>query len=80
VACGDNTTVATKTNGTMWVWGSGLNGALANNDPGSSMVSSPIQTVAGGSNWKSVAGGPVSSGVSSMYGIYFYDAYNLYPS
>ena len=79
VACGDNTTVAIKTNGTMWVWGSGLNGALANNDPGSSKVSSPIQTVAGGSNWKSVAGGPASTGFSSMYGIYFFDAYNLYP-
>jgi len=80
VSCGDTTAGATKTDGTLWLWGSGTNGALANNDPGSSRVSSPIQTVAGGSNWKSVAGASFSAGVSSMYGIYFYDAYNLYPS
>jgi alpha-tubulin suppressor-like RCC1 family protein len=80
VSCGDTTAGATKTDGTLWLWGSGTNGALANNTAGSTRVSSPVQTVNGGSNWKSVAGASFSAGVSSMYGIYFYDAYNLYPS
>lgn len=47
------TSAALKTDGTLWVWGSGLCGVLGNNSTAS--VSSPIQTVAGGTNWKKIA-------------------------
>ena len=52
VACGFNCTAAIKTDGTLWVWGGGTLGQLGNNlilD-----LSSPVQTVAGGNNWKQV--------------------------
>jgi alpha-tubulin suppressor-like RCC1 family protein len=58
VACGIDGfyTAAIKTDGTLWLWGINVNGGLGD---GSSVVhrSSPIQTVAGGTNWKLVAGG-----------------------
>jgi len=57
VACGSyNTTVATKTDGTLWTWGSNGAGQLGNN----TIVprSSPVQTIAFGTNWKQVAAGP----------------------
>ena len=56
VACGRLNTTAIKTDGTLWLWGSNAYGALGD---GSSIVhrSSPIQTVASGTNWKQVAGG-----------------------
>ena len=45
-----------KTDGTLWTWGRNNVGQLGD---GSSIThrSSPIQTVSGGTNWKSVAGG-----------------------
>jgi len=56
VASGGYHTAAIKTDGTLWLWGRNTYGQLGD---GSSVVhrSSPIQTVAGGTNWKSVAGG-----------------------
>lgn len=55
VACGTVHTVAIKTDGTLWVWGSDAFGALGTNYSGAK--SSPVQTVAGGTNWKSVSTG-----------------------
>jgi alpha-tubulin suppressor-like RCC1 family protein len=55
LGCGYNTTNAIKDDGTLWVWGSNQGGALG--DGTILHRSSPIQTVAGGTNWKSVTGG-----------------------
>jgi alpha-tubulin suppressor-like RCC1 family protein len=50
---------AIKTDGTLWTWGSGADGRLGNN----AIVnqSSPIQTISGGTNWKSVNSGAANT-------------------
>ncbi|NDD85210.1 DUF4376 domain-containing protein [bacterium] len=55
VACGGSHTACIKTDGTLWMWGRNDNGRLGTND--TTHRSSPVQTVAGGTNWKQVAGG-----------------------
>jgi alpha-tubulin suppressor-like RCC1 family protein len=55
VATGTYHTAAIKTDGTLWIWGSNSSGQLGDNTIVSK--SSPIQTVAGGTNWKQVTGG-----------------------
>jgi alpha-tubulin suppressor-like RCC1 family protein len=55
VACGQFNTAAIKTDGTLWLWGRNTNGQLGDNT--TTDRSSPIQTVAGGTNWKQVASG-----------------------
>jgi alpha-tubulin suppressor-like RCC1 family protein len=54
VSCGTGsyTTAAIKTDGTLWMWGSNDFGGLGTNDTNNR--SSPVQTVAGGTNWKQV--------------------------
>ena len=52
ISIGTNFMSAIKTDGTLWSWGCGAGGVLGN-DSGLSR-SSPVQTVAGGSNWKCV--------------------------
>lgn len=52
VAAGSIWSAAIKTDGTLWTWGSNLSGYLGTNDR--VHRSSPVQTVAGGTNWKSV--------------------------
>jgi len=49
ISCGAINTVATKTNGTLWMWGAGTNGSLGNNL--TTTTSLPIQTLAYGTNW-----------------------------
>jgi len=49
ISCGAINTVATKKNGTLWMWGSGTNGSLGNNL--TTTYSLPIQTLAYGTNW-----------------------------
>ena len=73
VASGDGTTAAIKTDGTLWNWGINFDGRLGNGN--TSKRSSPVQTAAGGTNWKSLAGGTYCSAA-----IHFYEAGNLYPS
>jgi alpha-tubulin suppressor-like RCC1 family protein len=49
---------AIKTDGTLWMWGGGAfgnGGGLGNNSLAN--VSSPVQTISGGTNWKSVSVG-----------------------
>jgi len=55
VACGFFNTLAIKTDGTLWLWGQNSEGQLGDD----TLVhrSSPVQTIAGGTNWKQVATG-----------------------
>ena len=53
VACGFYHTAAIKTDGTLWLWGRNTAGQLGDNTRDDK--SSPVQTVAGGTNWKQVA-------------------------
>jgi len=55
VSCGYRHTAATKTDGTLWCWGDGAIGKLGDNTTVSK--SSPIQTIAFGTNWKQVSCG-----------------------
>jgi alpha-tubulin suppressor-like RCC1 family protein len=66
VSVGAYFTAAIKTDGTLWTWGRNTTGQLGDN----TIVhkSSPVQTVAAGSNWKSV-----SAGWNNMAAITFSD-------
>lgn len=55
VSAGYFHTTAIKTDGTLWCWGSNTNGQLGDNTIVSK--SSPVQTVAFGTNWKQVSAG-----------------------
>lgn len=52
VSCGYQHAAAVKTDGTLWIWGYNNYGALGTNSVTS--VSSPVQTISGGNNWKQV--------------------------
>jgi alpha-tubulin suppressor-like RCC1 family protein len=54
----NNSAAAIKTDGTLWVWGTNNLGELGDNTLNSK--SSPVQTVAGGNNWKLVYSGRYS--------------------
>ena len=56
VAGGQADTAAIKTDGTLWVWGNNLFGQLGINTL-TTPVLTPVQTFAGGTNWKQVACG-----------------------
>lgn len=53
VAAGNLFSVATKTDGSLWVWGSATEGRIASNN--TINFSTPTQTVSGGTNWKKIA-------------------------
>ena len=53
------TTAAIKNDGTLWTWGYNYNGQLGDNTRTSR--SSPVQTIAGGTNWKQVSAGYYST-------------------
>ena len=55
VSAGFNNTASIKTDGTLWMWGLNSSGQLGDN----TIVrkSSPVQTIAGGTNWKQVSAG-----------------------
>jgi alpha-tubulin suppressor-like RCC1 family protein len=55
LSVGQYHTVSVKTDGTLWSWGNNLGGRLG--DGTVIHRSSPIQTIAGGNNWKLVSGG-----------------------
>jgi alpha-tubulin suppressor-like RCC1 family protein len=56
VSCGQEHTVAIKTDGSLWVWGDGFLGRLGITGPTVDR-STPITTFAGGTNWKQVSAG-----------------------
>jgi alpha-tubulin suppressor-like RCC1 family protein len=53
VSAGNLFTAAIKTDGSLWTWGSGSLGRLGNNSDINQ--SSPVQTISGGTNWRSVS-------------------------
>jgi alpha-tubulin suppressor-like RCC1 family protein len=55
VSCGAQHTACIKTDGTLWTWGRSNFGQLGDNTE--TDRSSPVQTVAAGTNWKQVSGG-----------------------
>ena len=55
VVCGVRNTAAIKTDGTLWIWGSNPYGQSGDNTTISR--SSPVQTIAFGTNWKQVSCG-----------------------
>ena len=55
VSCGAKFTAAIKNNGTLWTWGQNANGQLG--DETSNNKSSPVQTIAGGTDWKQISCG-----------------------
>ena len=57
VACGKEHTVAIKTDGTLWTWGRNNFGQLGINDAVANNRTTPVTTILGGTNWKSVSGG-----------------------
>lgn len=61
VACGYAVTVATKTDGTLWTWGANLAGEIGDNTF-LAYKSSPVQTIAGGTNWASAHAGSFRAG------------------
>jgi alpha-tubulin suppressor-like RCC1 family protein len=56
VSCGSRHVVAIKTDGTLWVWGSNSFGGPLGTGNNISYYS-PVQTIAGGTNWKRVSAG-----------------------
>jgi YD repeat-containing protein len=60
VSSGNSNVVAIKTDGTLWTWGYNEQGQLG--DGTDVNKSSPVQTVAGGTNWKQVSTGGSSVG------------------
>ena len=77
VSCGNYHMAAIKTDGTLWTWGNNYYGDLGDGTilAQYSGRSSPVQTAAGGTNWKQVA-----CGQNGSLAIHFYDAGDLYPT
>ena len=62
VEAGSNHFTAIKTDGTLWVWGFNSDGQLGTGD--SVSRSSPVQTVAGSTNWREISNGTeVAAGI-----------------
>ena len=60
VSTGREQTIALRTNGTVWLWGTNTAGQLGTNTVANQ--SSPVQTVSAGTNWKQVSAGCGHSG------------------
>ncbi len=76
VSCGIGTVMAVKTDGTLWGWGNGAYGNLGTND--TSVYSSPVQTVAYGTNWKQVSCSLYNSAAIKTDGTLWTWGYNFY--
>ena len=63
VSCGYGYTMAIKTDGTLWGWGKNNLGQLGKNDR--TKYSSPVQTIAGGTNWYNVSASGISNACTS---------------
>ena len=76
VAGGNGHTEAIKTDGTLWTWGYNSYGNLG--DSTTVAKSSPVQTIAGGTNWKQVAGGYFLTEAIKTDGTLWTWGYNIY--
>ena len=56
VSAGDSHSATIKTDGTLWTWGDAINGKHGNAVTGG-IISTPITTFSGGTNWKQVSVG-----------------------
>jgi alpha-tubulin suppressor-like RCC1 family protein len=63
VVAGGYQSAAIKTDGTLWLWGANGSGSLGDNT--TIYRSSPVQTVAGGTNWKRVAMGGCTAAIKT---------------
>ncbi len=69
-------TTAIKQDGTLWLWGDNTYGQLG--DGTTTSRSSPVQTIAGGTNWKQVACGFDHTGAIKTDGTLWVWGYNNY--
>jgi alpha-tubulin suppressor-like RCC1 family protein len=76
VSCGESYTAAIKTDGTLWLWGYNYYGSLGDNTR--TYRSSPVQTVAFGTNWKQVSCGRSTVGAIKTDGTLWLWGYNGY--
>jgi alpha-tubulin suppressor-like RCC1 family protein len=76
VAAGYAYTAAIKTDGTLWAWGYNILGQLG--DSTTTDKSSPVQTIAGGTNWKQVATGYAHTAAIKTDGTLWLWGYNEY--
>ena len=76
IACGGYHTTAIKTDGTLWTWGYNSQGQLGDNT--TAWRSSPVQTIAGGTNWKQVACGSGHTSAIKTDGTLWTWGYNGY--
>ena len=74
VACGYYHTAAIKTDGTLWVWGDNTFGGLGTNN--TTRLSSPVQTITGGTNWKQVVCGKYTTTAIKTDGTLWSCGYN----
>ena len=63
VSCGHQHVGAIKTDGTLWMWGYNYNGQIGDNTV--AHKSSPVQTIAGGTNWKQVVADQLTSAIKT---------------
>ena len=63
VASGSGHVAALKTDGTLWLWGRNVYGQLGDNTV--AHKSSPVQTIAGGTNWKQVVADQLTSAIKT---------------
>ena len=75
VSAGGSGISAIKTDGTLWTWGYNVSGELGTND--TTYRSSPVQTISGGTNWKSVSCGSSRMGAIKTDGTLWMWGLNL---
>lgn len=78
VSCGANHSAAINNNNELFVWGLDSYGSLGLNNFVSSIYSSPVQTIAGGSNWTQVSCGMNSTAAIKSDGTLWTWGYNPY--
>ena len=71
VDCGGGNTAAIKTDGTLWTWGYNFYGSLGVNN--TTYRSTPVTTILGGTNWKSVSGGSFHTSAIKTDGTFIND-------
>jgi alpha-tubulin suppressor-like RCC1 family protein len=76
IACGFSHTIALKTDGTLWSWGRNANGELGDNN--TTTRSTPVTTLLGGTNWKSIVCGSYHTVALKTDGTLWNWGYNVY--